>query len=126
MFADDPKCFLVDSLADYRKPILFDKDGSVVDYSDLVHRGIYTLKFEKTKRVQFEKKLIDEEPYPLVESIAYSDNHHSFNTSKQRNAQVRTQVESAFTDYLYISKPEDFLYFNEVHNVAKCQHTFNV
>ena len=91
-----------------------------------MHRGMYTLKFEKTKKVQFEKKLLNEKPYSLVESIAYSDQHHSFNTSKQRNSQVRTQVESAFTDYLHISKPEDFLYFNELHNVAKCQHTFNV
>ena len=61
-----------------------------------------------------------------MESIAYSAANHSFNTSKQRNLQVRTQVESAFTDYLHVSKPEDFLYFNELHNVAKCQHTFNV
>lgn len=61
-----------------------------------------------------------------MQSIAYSDASHSFNTSKQRNVQVRAQVEAAFTGYLHISQPEDFLYFNELHNVAKCQHTFDV
>lgn len=49
MFAEEPKCFLVDALADYRKPVLLDKDGNAVEYQNLVHRGMYTLKFEKTK-----------------------------------------------------------------------------
>lgn len=49
MFAEEPKYFLVDALADYRKPVLLDKDGNAVEYQNLVHRGIYTLKFEKTK-----------------------------------------------------------------------------
>ena len=106
MFAEEPKCFLVDALADYRKPVLLDKDGNAVEYQNLVHRGIYTLKFEKTKLKQYEKQLLEEKPYPLVQSIAYSAADHSFNTSKERNLQVRTQVESAFTDYLHISKPD--------------------
>lgn len=49
MFAKEPKSFLVDALADYRKPVLLDREGNAVEYQSLVHRGMYTLKFEKTK-----------------------------------------------------------------------------
>ena len=73
MFAEEPKCFLVDSIQEFRKPVLLDKDGKVVEYHNLTHRGMYTLTFEETMRAKFENNTGSERPYPQVESIAYSN-----------------------------------------------------
>ena len=73
MFAEEPKCFLVDSVQEYRKPVLLDMASKPIEYQDLAHRGLYTIIFEETKKTQFENHPVSGRPYPLVESIAYSN-----------------------------------------------------
>jgi len=109
----EPKQFLVDNLDVYRKPILYEKDCSqAIDFQNLKHGTFYTLKFEKTQLADIEKTSA------LIRSVAYPDQVDLFKTSQERNCQMRNQVEAVFRDYMYISHPEDFMFYHSLNTVA--------